>query len=284
METVDTTVSRDTQKIIYPWSDGKPMADNSRQFRWITTIHGNLDLLFDQNPNVFVAGDMLWYPTTDIKIRQAPDIMVVFGRPKGDRGSYAQADEAGIGPQVVFEILSPGNRRQEMADKFDFYNRYGVEEYYLYDPFKYKLQGWQRQMGQLKAIPTMNGWVSPHLGIEFAFDGAELVLYHPDGNRFLTYLELGQRRAEAEKSAEREAEARIRETEARLEAQEQAKLAEERAKNEEQARTLAEERAKNEEQARTLAEERAKNEEQARLLAEKRAQALEAKLREAGLL
>ena len=36
--------------------------------------------------------------------------MVVFGRPKGYRGSYRQWEEGGIAPQVVFEILSPGNR------------------------------------------------------------------------------------------------------------------------------------------------------------------------------
>jgi len=29
--------------IVYPDSDGKPMTDNTRQFRWITTIKANLD-------------------------------------------------------------------------------------------------------------------------------------------------------------------------------------------------------------------------------------------------
>lgn len=48
--------------IIYPTSDGKPMADNTRQFRWIVTIQGGIDALFRDDPNVFVAGDLLWYP------------------------------------------------------------------------------------------------------------------------------------------------------------------------------------------------------------------------------
>lgn len=39
-----------------------PLADNSKQFRIITTIEGNLEILLEDNPNVFVAGDMLWYP------------------------------------------------------------------------------------------------------------------------------------------------------------------------------------------------------------------------------
>ena len=92
---------------------------------------------------MFVAGDLLWYPVAgDNKTRIAPDALVAFGRPKGDRGSYKQWEEGGMAPQVVFEVLSPGNTRQEMADKLAFYDRYGVEEYYLYDPDHGRLQGW----------------------------------------------------------------------------------------------------------------------------------------------
>jgi Uma2 family endonuclease len=123
--------------IVYPDSDGKPMADNTRQFRWITTIKANLDWLFANNADVFVAGDLLWYPVEgDNKTRQAPDVMVAFGRPKGERGSYQQWKENNIPPQVVFEILSPGNTQTEMTRKLLFYDRYGVEEYYIYNPDK----------------------------------------------------------------------------------------------------------------------------------------------------
>lgn len=67
------------------------MADNTRQFRWIMTIQGGLDALFRDDANVFVAGDLLWYPAEGLPaVRIAPDVMVVFGRPKGDRGSYKQ--------------------------------------------------------------------------------------------------------------------------------------------------------------------------------------------------
>jgi Uma2 family endonuclease len=48
--------------IIYPESDGKPMADNTKQFRWIVIIKQNLDQLYTNDPNVFVAGDLFWYP------------------------------------------------------------------------------------------------------------------------------------------------------------------------------------------------------------------------------
>ncbi len=120
--------------IEYPDSDGKPMADNTEQYEWIVKIKENLEILFANSPNVFIAGDLLWYPVQDKKITGpvAPDVMVVFGRPKGRRGSYKQWQEDNIAPQVVFEILSPSNSLEEMERKLLFYQRYGVEEYYLY--------------------------------------------------------------------------------------------------------------------------------------------------------
>lgn len=183
-----------TSNIIYPDSDGKPMADNTLQFRWITMIKANLDWLFAGDDNVFVAGDLLWYPLEgNNKKRQAPDIMVVFGRPKGERGSYQQWKEENIAPQVVFEILSPGNTQTEMSRKLLFYERYGVEEYYIYDPHKNELSGLLRGEEGLEIIETMDGWISPRLGIRFEIAEPELKLYYPDGDSFTTYTQEKQR-------------------------------------------------------------------------------------------
>lgn len=118
-------------EIIYPDSDGKPIADNTEQFHWIFVIEQNIEWLYANDENVFVAGDLFWYPVEGKpNIVNAPDVMVAFGRPKGKRGSYQQWHEGGIAPQVVFEILSPSNTQTEMEKKLLFYDRYGVEEYY----------------------------------------------------------------------------------------------------------------------------------------------------------
>ncbi len=185
-----------SNEIIYPDSDGLPMADNTKQFRWITTIHGNLDWLFRDEPLVFVAGDLLWYPVEgNPKYRVAPDVMVVFGRPKGDRGSYKQWQEDNIAPQVVFEILSPGNTEGEMDRKLQIYARCGVEEYYIYDPDRYILKGYQRSEDlYLERIDEMTGWTSPLLGINFQLNGTELQLTHPDGRIFETFDNLATER------------------------------------------------------------------------------------------
>jgi Uma2 family endonuclease len=194
-----------TPDILYPDSDGKSMADNTLQFRWIMTVKANLDWLFAKNDDVFVAGDLLWYPVEgDNKKRQAPDIMVAFGRPKGERGSYQQWKEDNIAPQVVFEILSPGNTQKEMSRKLLFYERYDVEEYYIYDPDKNELSGLMRGKERLEIIEDIQGWVSPRLGIRFEVAEPELKLYYPNGECFTTYTEEKQRAEQERQRAEQE--------------------------------------------------------------------------------
>lgn len=210
-------------EIVYPDCDGQPMAENTEHFQLIVLIKENLDILFSDDPNVFVAGDLLWYPVEgNNQLRQAPDVMVAFGRPKGRRGSYKQWSEDNIPPQVVFEILSPGNRLSEMAKKFQFYEKYGVEEYYLYDPAKLDLTGWLRQGKVLEVIDDMTEWVSPRLGVKFDLTESGIEFICPDGQKFLTSQELAQRaeaesqRAEAESQRANQAEERVKLLEARL--------------------------------------------------------------------
>jgi Uma2 family endonuclease len=201
-----TTQIAAQNQIIYPERDGQPMSDNTKQFRWIVTIQGGLDSLFKDNPEVFVAGDLLWYPVEgDNKTRIAPDTMVVFGRPKGERGSYLQWREDNIPPQVVFEVLSPGNRLGEMLKKLKFYEHYGVEEYYMYDPDDEDLSGWLRSGDELQEIEQINGWVSPRLGVRFEPKPTGLEIFRPDGQKFATYVELDEQRENASALATQEA-------------------------------------------------------------------------------
>ena len=189
--------------IIYPDSDGQPIADNTKQFRWIVLLKENLECLFANAPQVFVAGDLLWYPVEGRPdIRVAPDVFVVLGRPKGDRGSYRQWQEDNITPQVVFEILSPGNTLKEMAKKLQFYNRYGVEEYYIYDPDHQELAGLQRIADELTVIEEIGNWKSPLLGISFVLTSEGLNVYYPDGRKFLTTVELAQKAKSQKQRAE----------------------------------------------------------------------------------
>ena len=192
-------------EIIYPDSDGSPMADNTEHYEWIVKIKENLEILFASENDVFIAGDLLWYPVEgSVKTRQAPDVMVIFGRPKGKRGSYKQWEENNIAPQVVFEILSPGNRSQEMAKKLLFYQRHGVEEYYVYNPDKIELTGFILEQAWLEEIEEINNWVSPRLRIRFELTANNLEIYYPEGQKFLTSMELNQRAEHEYERAEQE--------------------------------------------------------------------------------
>jgi hypothetical protein len=209
----------DADGIVYPDSDGEPMADNTKQFDLMTTWKYGLDIQHQDSPDVFVAGDLLWYPVRgNNTLRQAPDVMVAFGRPKGYRGSYKQWEEGDVPPQVVFEVLSPGNRAGEMARKFDFYQRYGVEEYYVYDPDRHTLAVWFRDAsGALVPVPDPRDFISPRLGVRFVLpDEGDLTLYYPDGTPFLSPVEIARQRAEAERRLS-ETEGRQREAEERAE-------------------------------------------------------------------
>lgn len=235
-------------EIVYPECDGELMADNTLQFEWIVTIKGGLDVQYRDDEQVFVAGDLLWYPVEgNNKICTAPDVFVVFGRPKGYRGSYLQWREGGIAPQVVFEMHSPSNRKADLVRKFQFYEDYGVEEYYHYDPETNVLSGWLRSGNKLVEIPNMNGWKSRRLGIQFVLTADQLQIIGPDGKLFPTFVELSVQRDQEERAKEKE---RL-EKEKEREAQEKERQEKERERQEKEKERL--EAAKERERAERLA-------------------------------
>jgi Uma2 family endonuclease len=176
-------------QLLYPDSDGKPIADNTVQYRWIVRLVANLKHLF-QGQRVFVAGDLLWYPqqvTVPPAPAQAPDVMVVIGRPDGDRGSYKQWEEDNIPPQVVFEILSPSNSAREMLGKQTFYRNHGVLEMYFYDPDSSDFWGLvrpDRTQDFVPVSPLNFPWMSPTLGIRFEMFADGLAVFSPNGELF----------------------------------------------------------------------------------------------------
>lgn len=185
--------------LVYPESDGKPMANNTEQLRWIVMLFGNLCALFRDAADVFIGADLLWYPIEgQTEVCQAPDVFAVFGRPKGKRGSYRQWQEGDVPLTVVFEILSPGNTAEEMIDKQAFYEDHGVEEYYVYNPDTNRLHVYLRKGEMLVRRRFAKEFVSPGLKVRFDVSGKELIVHHPDGRRFFTFEELEASRVLAE--------------------------------------------------------------------------------------
>jgi hypothetical protein len=90
----------------------------------------------------------------------------------------------------VIEVLSPVKTPQEIVDKFEFYDRYGVEEYYVIDPDRHRVEGYLRGPGSLRPAGDMDGFVSPRLGIRFDLSSGVVRVYHPDGEVFRTHAEM----------------------------------------------------------------------------------------------
>ncbi len=197
--------------ILYPESDGKPMADNTLQWDWMVMIVGELRELF-AGQEIFVAGDLLWYPVEgNARISAAPDAMVVFGRPPGHRRSYLQWKESGLGPQVVFEVLSQSNTDDELDAKLNFYSRYGVEEYYVIDPDEKEVEGYVRRGERLGRIRKILGYISPRLGTRFEKSQGELLLLMPSGRPFQSRADrIGELMTEIRRNAQLAEEERSR--------------------------------------------------------------------------
>lgn len=170
----------------YPDQDGR-VSESTEQYRWIVMLHTNLESLFAENPHVFVAADNLIYAVEgEPKKRTAPDVYVAFGRPKGPRGSYKVWRENGIFPQVIFEVISPGNRPGEMLRKFKFYEHFGVEEYYIIDPQLATFEAFFRtSRNRLKPVKHRGGVVSPRMKVTFDTSSWPLPILKPNGERFL---------------------------------------------------------------------------------------------------
>ena len=209
------------ESVEYPSSDGKPMAENTKQSRWIIRLFNNLCGFF-HDQEVFIAADLLWYPVEGRPdIATAPNVMLVFGRPDGDRSSFLQWNEEGIAPQVVIEVLSPSNSPMEMLRKQSFYAKHGVEEFIVIDPGKkegdpesflpYFRQGEQLNSADFEVVD----WISPRLGIRFRQEDDKVQVYYPDGKPFRTFVEV-QAELEKEKQRADQAEAELERLRARL--------------------------------------------------------------------
>lgn len=210
--------TRETEVIVYPESDGKPMAENDPQYRCITDTRFALGQFFRDDANVYLGADMLvYYEEGDPTKSVAPDVFVVFGAPKGIRSNY-QIWREGKAPDVVFEFASPGTWRADLGWKMGLYQGLGVREYLLFDPldayFSPLLQGYRLTGRRYEAIPTLRGergrlgvrsealsleiWAQPHHepGMPFV-----LRLFHPQHQ---TWLRTPDEEADARREAERQ--------------------------------------------------------------------------------
>ena len=122
------------EPLVYPSSDGKPMAENDAQRSAIMYGIGALSRYFRDRRDVYVSGDLLiYYEEGNPRVSIAPDVFVVFGVEDRERPNYRLWEE-GPAPAFVLEVASPSTWRDDLGWKRSVYARLGVREYWQYDP------------------------------------------------------------------------------------------------------------------------------------------------------
>lgn len=103
----------------------------------------------------------------EVKTVVQPDLCVICDPSKLDERGCNGA------PDLIIEILSPGNSRTEMRDKFDLYQEAGVLEYWIVSPIEKAVQVFQlNEQGRFIGLPPvvegdiLTTPVVPNLGVD----------------------------------------------------------------------------------------------------------------------
>lgn len=195
------------RRVIYPTSDGKPMAETDMHRDLMNRTIQILKRWFRDKPMVYVSGNLLIYYVPGNKRKHvAPDVFVVIGVRKHDREYYLCWEE-GKYPSVVIEITSSSTKAEDTKKKFALYrDDFGVKEYFLFDPrsdyLAPRLRGFRLVKGEYVPMMPIDGRLySKQLHLYLEEDGAILQLIDPATNQPL--LSADEQLAEAEREIER---------------------------------------------------------------------------------
>lgn len=148
--------------VYYPESDGQPMAETDlHRDEMVDLIHA-LKRRYRDVPDVYVTGNLFFYYVQgDPRAVVAPDLFLAKGVAKGRRRTYKLWQEGRV-PSLVIEITSDSTRHEDLSKKKLCYERLGVEEYFLHDPYqdylRPALQGFRLIDGRYQRIePEIGG-------------------------------------------------------------------------------------------------------------------------------
>ncbi|XPM61827.2 MAG: Uma2 family endonuclease [Leptolyngbya sp. IPPAS B-1204] len=226
-----TAITSSANTLIYPSSDGEPVAETFDHLYAILTILEVLrQYLQDQRATV-LANQFLYYAQGFPKLRVAPDVMVIFDVEPGGRDNYKIWEEGQV-PKVIFEITSASTRQEDTGHKQVLYEQLEVDEYWLFDPkgdwIDGQLLGYRLQEGRYLRIADQ---CSQALNLRLQVEGKLLGFYRLDtGEKLLLPDELAQALRQ-ESTARQAAEQRAEFAEQRAESAEQ-QLAQERQQRE----------------------------------------------------
>jgi Uma2 family endonuclease len=207
-----SSVNVEHDEIIYPSSDGQPMAETSEHLLLMVALISALRHHFKQHRKVYVIGNMfLYYEKGNPAARRAPDIMVVKGvDPSLQRRSFKTWVEKAM-PSTIIELTSSETAQEDQEIMFHLYQMLGIRECFLFDPLNEYLP--RQLMGFLlvgqryeQVTPDdEDAFVSEELGLRLVPQGTDLVLLDSKtGKRLSGPDELKEELERSEKALQKE--------------------------------------------------------------------------------
>ncbi len=129
-------------------------------------LHGELHIFFKNHDcKLFSAPFDVRLTTKNKKDEEIttvvqPDLCVICDPKKLDKRGCLGA------PELVIEILSPGNSKKEMTNKFDLYEEAGVQEYWIINPLDEMILIYVLENGKftnLRVKPIIDDYITSKL-------------------------------------------------------------------------------------------------------------------------
>ncbi len=217
-----------------PYDDGEPMESELHALIG-PMLKVTLEEAWEPRQDFYVGVNMfVYFSPTQVQNQdfKGPDLFVALDVVRRLRKSWVVWGEEGRTPNLVLEITSPSTRRVDRGNKMEIYaTRLKVPEYFIFDPYTNRLEGWRLDLATLRYAPmvgTPNGDLfSQQLGLWLGvrptafsnIQGPTLRWIDPDGRMLPTAEERAldqQRRADDQQRRAEELAARLAAYEARF--------------------------------------------------------------------
>ena len=208
----------------YPVSDGKPMSESDLHADVSHDLRAVLKVRHIDRPDAYVGGNCFMYPEEGKpKVFVSPDLFVAYGVPKEPPRDVWQVWVEGKVPDFILEVTSRSTRKDDERKKKDFYERYGVPEYWQFDPtgdyldpiLKGRTLGADGRYRELKLEERDGGLClfSKVLGLDLRLEDERLRFFDPKRGEYLLAPTEQHHTIQEQRRALEAAEARIRELE-----------------------------------------------------------------------
>ncbi len=222
--------------LVYPESDGEPMAESGRHVRTLLDMIDAIDRYFQDTPDIHVCGNMfIYYEEGNPRKVISPDVFMVRGVCKKDLRTYKTWEQQPY-LDFVLELGSPSTYAKDFNEKKAIYEQIlRVKEYCIYDPYHEidpSFIGFRLIGDTYQEIAFVEGRLPCEtLGLELGERDGVLRLYDPGTETWFgpgrEHIDEAETRVSEESRARQEAETRAsEESRARQEAESRAQYAE----------------------------------------------------------